>query len=108
MRSNQAVNLRCRISRGGFSGERVFRVTCYDGTEHVGAAPTHYCLTGNGNPLGPDVPQKGKPIDGWVEGMLVAEDDRKLTVALPDGITIKIQPDQLRTNTSTPHVLFGS
>ena len=108
MRSNEVVSVRCRISRSGFSGERVFRVACYDGTEHIGIAPTHYCSTSSGKPLDPDVPQKGKLIDGWVEGMLVDHDDEKLTVALPDGNTIKVQPDQVRTNTSTPHVPVGS
>jgi hypothetical protein len=89
------VNVRCRLSRSGFSGERVFRVACFDGTEHVGVAPTHYCLTGKGKPIGPDVPQKGKPIDGWVEGLLVVDDGERLAVALPDGDTIKVQPDQV-------------
>ena len=54
------------------------------------------------------MPAKGKPMRGWIEGMLIADDGEKLTIALPDGNTIKVHPDQVQTPTSRPYVPIGS
>jgi hypothetical protein len=108
MRNDRTVFLACRLSRSGFSGERVFRVTCPDGSEHVGVAPTHYCRTKSLKPLGPDVPTKGHPIEGLIEVILIDDDGEKVTVALPDGNTIKVNRDQVEEQVSVPHVSIGS
>jgi hypothetical protein len=108
MPNDRVRSVRCRISRSGFSGERVFRVTPYDGAEHVGVAPTHYFRTAAGKPLGADTPAKGQPIQGWIEGVLIDDDGEKVTIALPDGNTIKVRPDQIQTPTSPPYVPIGS
>jgi hypothetical protein len=108
MQNDRVRYVRSRISRSGFSGERVFRVTQDDGSEHVSVAPTHYFQTEAGELLGADMPAKGKPMRGWIEGMLIADDGEKLTIALPDGNTIKVHPDQVQTPTSRPYVPIGS
>jgi len=104
MQGDRSVHLACRLSRSGFSGERVFRVICHDGSEHVGVAPTHYCHTSAGESLGPDLPPKGERIEGLIEGMVVENGGKKTTVALPDGSTIQVHPDQLRSPESVSHV----
>jgi hypothetical protein len=108
MQNDRVGYVSSRISRSGFSGERVFRVTQYDGVEHAGVAPTHYFQTEAGKPLGADTPAKGKPIQGWIEGVLIDDDGEKVTIALPDGNTIKVHPDQIQTPTSPPYVPIGS
>jgi hypothetical protein len=108
MQGDRSVYLACRLSRSGFSGERVFRVACQDGSEHVGVAPTHYWLTSAGEPLGPDLPPKGERIQGLIEGILVDHGSKRITVALPDGDTIQVNPDQLRSPEGVAHVPVGS
>jgi hypothetical protein len=108
MQGDRSVYLACRLSRSGFSGERVFRVCCHDGSEHVGVAPTHYCHTIAGEPLGRDLPPKGARIEGLIEGILVDRGSKRITVALPDGDTIQVDPDQLRSPEGALHVSVGS
>jgi myosin-like protein len=108
MRNDRTVFSACRLSRSGFSGERVFRVIRFDGSEHVGVAPTHYCRNKSLKPLGPDAPPKGHPIEGWIEGILIDDDGEKMTVALPDGNTIKVKRDQVKEQASVSHVSIGS
>jgi hypothetical protein len=108
MQPDRSVNLSCRISRSGFSGERVFRVTCSDGSEHVGVAPTHYCRTCDGSHLGPDMPPKGQRIEGLIEGMLIENGGEGVAVALPDGATIRVHLDQIRSPEGFAYVSVGS
>ncbi len=104
MQTDRSVNLSCRISRSGFSGERVFRVMCSDGSEHVGVAPTHYFRTPDAEELGPDMPPKGQRIDGLIEGVLIANGGEEVAVALPDGATIRAHLDQILSPESAAYV----
>jgi hypothetical protein len=107
MDNQRSVYVTCRLSRNAFSGERVFRVTGADGTEHVGVAPTHYCYTSDGIPIGPDTPPKDRRIHGLVEGVSVEDGDDATAVALPDGNTIRVARDQLKSR-DVRHVPIGS
>ncbi len=83
-------------------------MTRSDGSEHVGVAPTHYCYTSNGDPVGPDVPRKGEPIGGFVQGICVENGGDEMAVALPDGNTIRVDLDQLLPAEDACNVPVGS
>ena len=96
-------------SRGAhFSGERVFRITCPDGSEHVGVAPIHYCFTSDQTPIGRDAPPKSTRIEGLVQGVSIENGGDEMAVALPDGNTIRVNLDQLHTAEDARHVPVGS
>jgi hypothetical protein len=107
MDNRRTVYVACWLSRSAFSGERVFRATCSDGSEHVGVAPTHYCSTSDGHPVGADAPPKGKRIKGFVKGVSVENGGVEVAVALPDGNTIWVSRDQLESE-GVRHVPVGS
>jgi hypothetical protein len=103
MQPNSSVLVACRLSRSGFSGERVYRVTLADGkTEHVGVAPVHYCRTAKREPIGRDQPSSGNQIDGLIEGLLVENGGDEADVAMPDGETIRVNVDQIRFRMGDP------
>jgi hypothetical protein len=70
--ANSRLIVRCRISRGGFSSERVFRVTLANKEQHIGAAPVEYFLTEKQSRLAPDqAPERGIQIKGFIEARLI-------------------------------------
>jgi hypothetical protein len=107
MDNHRTVYVTCQLSRSAFSGERVFRITCSDGSEHVGVAPTHYCYTTDCTSVGPDTPPKGKRIEGFVKGVSVENGGDEMAVALPDGNTIRVNRDQLKSE-DVRHISVGS
>ncbi len=104
MGNHREVYVACRLTRSAFSGERVFRVTLPDATEHVGVAPIDYCRTGNRDRVGPNVPAKGDRIEGYVLGMVVENGGGTVSVALPDGNTISVAADQVLPAGDVRHV----
>jgi hypothetical protein len=110
MHSGQLVLLACQIARSGFSGERVFRLKLADGTEYVGVAPVDYCLRQDQTPVGPEEPAKGERIPGLIEGQVVANGGDLVLVAMPDGETIQVRPDQIAyvRKKATEYVPLGS
>jgi hypothetical protein len=100
MRPRTTVLLACRLSRSGFSGERVFRVTLAGGSgEHVGVAPVDYCKTPDGEPIGDDQPAQ-KNSEGLVEGLLIENGGDTAHIATPDGETITVDVGQIRFQVS--------
>jgi hypothetical protein len=110
MNKGQTVLLVCQISRSGFSGERVFRLTLADGTEYVGVAPVDYCYHPDKSPLGTDDPPQGQRIDGLVEGRVIENGGRVAKVAMPDGEVIEVSLDRIPFGRSkqTDYVPLGS
>jgi hypothetical protein len=96
MNHGEMVLLRCRISRGGFSGERVFRIPQADSSEeHIGAASVDYCSHIDRTPIEFEEPAKGDRIDGLVEARVIENGGDTVIVALPDGETIRTKTDQV-------------
>ena len=104
MGNHRRVYVDCRLSRSAFSGERVFRVACSDGSEHIGVAPIHYCYASDGTPIGPNEPAKGERREGFVQGLSVENGGDEVSVALPDGNTVKVALDQVRPAEDARHV----
>jgi hypothetical protein len=105
------VAVRCRITRGGFSSERVFRVTLTDSTEYVGAAPAEYFFDEFEKPLPPDQPPRGVTKLGVVAGRVVGgEGQDGVLVSVPSGEVLKIDPRQIAGSPkdSTAHVSVQS
>lgn len=90
MHTGTRVAIRCKISKGGFSSERVFRIRLNDG-EHVGAAPIEYFSTNDQRPLPADRPaNKGEHIEGFIAGRIVAVEDGSYLVSVPSGEVLLI------------------
>lgn len=96
MPTAKPIALRCKISRGGFSGECMFRLTLPDGHVYTSAAPRHYCYTSSGRTLRPDQPPPGQTIEGKVAARLLRyEGDDQALVSVPDGEVLVVPVDQI-------------
>lgn len=79
------VLVKCSLTRGGFSGERVFRFIGRAG-EYTGVAPVHYCHALDRTPLTENQPLSGQKINGLVAARVVREDQSGAVLLwLPDG-----------------------
>jgi hypothetical protein len=79
------VAVRCRISRGGFSSERVFRVDIAGGVEHVAAGPVEYFFDENQQHLQGDQPPRGVTRAGYVTARVVEQKNDTVLVSVPSG-----------------------
>ena len=95
MERASTIYLTCKLTRSGFSTERVFRSEQADGQECIGAAPVHYCWTLDGEKIGDDVPKRGESILGLVAGHILANGGGTAQVELPDGQLIEVPTAQL-------------
>jgi hypothetical protein len=97
MTRTRLVAVACRISRSGFSGERVFRVQKSDGTDYVGAAPVHYFTAQGRRPIADSVPAtKGEQVPGWIEGILIENGGDEANVVFPGGEMVRVKTDQIQ------------
>ncbi len=90
LNSGTLVAVRCRISRGGFSSERVFRVTVAGGVEHVGAAPVEYFFDEQQRRLPPDQPPRGVTLQGFVAARVVEQTNGTILVSVPSGEVLRV------------------
>jgi hypothetical protein len=89
--SGTLVAVNCAISRGGFSSERVFRITLADGEEHVGAAPVQYFFDETATRLSPDKPLRGETLLGLVTGRVVDTEGQDVyLVSVPSGEVLRV------------------
>jgi hypothetical protein len=96
MRNGQMVLLACRVSPGGFSGERVFRIPLADGAIHIGTAPVEYCFSESREPIGKGEPKPGQAINGYVEGRIIANGGANAEVEMPDGEIVVVNMTTIR------------
>ena len=95
MTDTRHVRIQCKISRGGFSGEKVFRMQLADGTEHVGAAPTAYCYDAQGRPLGAGGPPA--PVAGLLTARIIERyEDGTCLVSVPSGEVLRVRALEFR------------
>src|SRR5262249_24151202 len=96
------IAVKCRISRGGFSGERVVKVTSSEGKDRVALAPTHYCWNEHREALKPDEPPAGKEIPGFVAAHEVYRFSGGLDISTPDGEVFRVRPDDIIDRPPSP------
>jgi hypothetical protein len=106
------IAVKCRISRGGFSGERVVKLTSADGQERIALSPTHYCWNDRREQLQPGEPQTGE-IEGWVAAQEVRREPAGVVlITTPDGEAFEVKSGDIgeRPPSSEPehHVPVGS
>jgi hypothetical protein len=86
--------IRCKISRGGFSGERVFTITA-NGVDHSGVGSRFYMWKEDRTPVDEGEPPIGQEIDGLVAARVLDIDGTTATVTIPDGDVIEISVGEL-------------
>lgn len=96
MRNSKYKAIRCTISRGGFSDERVFDLSP-SGLQYSGVASRRYMWHENGEVIGEGEPPADQAIEGLVAARVVkVEDDGSVYVSVPDGEVVKLRADQLQ------------
>jgi len=80
----------CRISRGGFSGERIIEVSA---ANYKGLAPTQLCWNVNREPLSPDEPDENEAIEGFVAAHLMNREGNRVLISVPDGSIFVVPED---------------
>ena len=84
----------CRISRSGFSNERVFEIVG-ESSSIRGVSSRNYCLDANGEEIGHDVPPLGEFLDGYIVARIIEEDGIEVTVSLPSGDVVAFSADNV-------------
>lgn len=110
----QLIALVCKVSPGGFSGERIFEVTLANGEPYRGLAPRQFCWNGQGVLVKENEPET--EIDGLIAARLIDSiEDDQMIVEVPDGEIIAVDRDRVRkrpTSIKPPearlHVPVGS
>ena len=86
--------IRCTISRGGFSGERVFTITV-GGVNHSGVGSRFHMWKLDRTPIDEGEPPLGEEISGLVAARILSIAGATATVSIPDGEVIDISVDEL-------------
>jgi len=88
--ANESIRLNCNISRGAFSGERVFEIRLASG-EYTGVAPLHYFQKTDGGELKPSEPPPDNTMAGTLSAKLIMIQRGEIAfVAIPDGEAITV------------------
>ncbi len=90
------VAVECKVSRGGFSGERIVYITEVSGNERRALAPVAYCFDENMQPFNPDEPPAGKLVSGFVFAILLGSEPTALVISTPDGDRFVVPNSQVR------------
>ena len=110
----EKVLVECRISRSGFVSERIFRVEQTNKSEHIGAAPVHYCWTQDGMRLTAQLPAENAKIPGLVQGYVISNGGLVARIETPDGQTVEVMTSVVKRDRDLPalkpyhHVPIGS
>ena len=105
MQMSQPIALNCRITRGGFSDERLFRVRQSSGEDYLGIASRRYCWGPNDRLLGEnDPPSDERWIEGKVAARVIGVRGDDVHVSVPDGEVITVRRDQLTARPTQPNV----
>ena len=88
--ANESIRLNCNISRGAFSGERVFEIRLASG-EYTGVAPLHYFQKIDGGELMASEPPPNNTMAGTLSAKLITMQRGEIAfVAIPDGEAVTV------------------
>jgi hypothetical protein len=96
MSPSRPIGLLCTITRGGFSGERIFSLQLPDGHTQEGIAPREYCWDEQGNPIGLEEPPANESIPGIVAAREYQRRGDRVQVSTPDGEVFTVFSSQVR------------
>lgn len=86
MDQERVVFVRCKLSRGNTSADRIFRIDAPGGGDLYGSAPLHYCYTPARTRLKPTEATTNNETEGMVVGVQIREVPGGLTrVHMPNG-----------------------
>ena len=89
----KVVQVRCRLSRGGFANEGIFAIASPEGGEFVGTAPLHYCRDSHRNKFAHELREE---VNGFVIGVVIGTtQDGRPRVYLPDSEVYDLSDDVL-------------
>jgi hypothetical protein len=105
MRDSRFKAIKCKISRGGFSDERVFAFEV-GGEQYQGVASRRHMWSSNGKPIEDGEPPLGKTIDGLVAARILEVANDQAIVSIPDGEVVTMPLTQLveRPTAAQEHV----
>jgi len=97
--TRRLVALKCKVSPGGFSGERIFEVTLADGKPYRSLAPRQFCWNTNRQIVAENEPSSE------IEGMIAARvvdfiDEDQVLVEVPDSEIIAVDTDKVEERPS--------
>jgi hypothetical protein len=94
MSAGSSVLLRCAISSGAFSGEKVFKVNLAKGDQHQGVSPVFYCFHENRQKLAKSEPGD-QEIKGLVYAKVIKNGGATAFVTTPDMALIEVNPSEI-------------
>jgi hypothetical protein len=83
------LRIPCKISRSGFSAERVFDIALPSGAIR-GAAPREYFRDSNGEDLSDEEPPVGQVASGFVIAQQIGQPQETAVLYLPSGDVIRV------------------
>jgi hypothetical protein len=97
--TRRLVALKCKVSPGGFSGERIFEVTLADGKPYRSLAPRQFCWNTNRQIVAENEPSS--EIEGMIAARIVGFiDDDQVLVEVPDSEIIAVDIKDLQERPS--------
>ena len=99
----QLVALKCELSPGGFSGERIFEIWLANGDLYKSIAPRQFCWNEEGKLVEENEPSDGNKIPGKVAARLIDHlDENQVIVEVPDGQIIAVNKEDIIVPRPTP------
>jgi len=100
----------CKITRGSFSGEKMFHITLADGQAYTSLSSYVHLLKSDKTPLEKQEPADDLEIEGYVAARLLNRENGNVIVEIPDGELVMIAANNLVSfpRESKDHVSVGS
>ncbi len=103
----QLVALTCKVSPGGFSGERIFEVTLANGEPYRSLAPRQFCWNSHNQIVAENEPQT--EVDGLVAARIIDSIDKdQMLVEVPDGEIIAVDQSNMKSRPTSINPLESS
>jgi hypothetical protein len=92
---NSLVALPCKLSPGGFSGERIFEVILADGKSYKSLAPRQFCWNSERSLVAENEPTS--EVEGMVAARVIESIEHdQIIVEVPDGEVIAVDKDAVQ------------